>query len=88
MTKRHRVQYEQIGVQLEIVEQPYRQQLEHPTVEVTVWESIDSSYTLLFEEVDIGRSRLKLAGPLLGTVPRVAVNALEDLGYTVSTETR
>lgn len=88
MTERHRVQYEQIGVQLEIVEQPYRHQQDHPTVEVTVRDSVESSYTLLFNEVDIGRSRLELAGPLLGTVPRVVVSTLEDLGYTTTTEMR
>ncbi|GEM_PF-1611244 len=83
MADRHHVQHDTSGAQIEIVERPYRQQMEHPAVEVTVWESIDDSCTILFEEVNPAYRRLEPAGPILGTLPRAAVTALEDLGYEV-----
>jgi len=83
MTEKHCIQCDHTGAQVEIVEQPYRQTMEHPIVEVTVWESIDEVHTLRFEEVDVARGRLALAGPLLGSVPRAVTDALCELDYEI-----
>lgn len=80
---RHRTQQGTAGGQVEIVEQPYRQHMEYPLVEVTVWESIGEGQTLLFEETDPARRQVEPAGPVIGTLPRAVVTALENAGYDV-----
>jgi hypothetical protein len=79
----HRTQRGIANGQVEIVEQPYRQHMEHPLVEVTVWESIEDGRTILFEETDPARQQVEPAGRFLGTLPRAIVVALEDAGYDV-----
>lgn len=79
---RHQTQ-QTARVQVEIDEQPYRQHMEHPRVAVRLWTSIENECTLVFEEVDPAHQRLEPAGPVLGTLPRPAIRALEDAGYEV-----
>lgn len=74
------------GATVEIYERTYRQHLERPLIETRLWESLDESRTLLFEETDPARRIVEPVETVLGRIPPEVVAALESMDYELQTE--